>query len=137
MPQQVLLSLYHSLIHPYLEYCNIAWALEKTTVLNSLIICQKKVIRIITHSSWRAHTEPLFQKLNILSLYNINDLQLACFVYQCINNQMPCYFNNMFKLNADVHVHNTRHKTDLHSDIRTLSVRDVQSDLLVLNYGTH
>ena len=29
----------------------------------------------------------------------------------------------MFKLNADVHVHNTRHKTDLHSDIRTLSVR--------------
>lgn len=123
MPHNVLISLYNTLIHPYLEYCNIIWSLDRSSALNDLFICQKKVIRIITNSYRTAHTSPIFKKLHILPLHSINDLQLGCFVYQCLNNQLPKYFCDMFKMNVNVHEHDTRHKYDLHSNGCTLYVR--------------
>lgn len=123
MPQQILISLYNSLIQPYLEYCNVIWSLDRSCALHDLFIYQKKAIRTITKSCWTAHTSPLFKRLHILPLYSINDLQLGCFVYLCLNNQLPKYFCNMFKTNANVHKHDTRHKNDLHSDGCTLHIR--------------
>lgn len=123
MPTQILQSLYNALINPYLEYCNIVWALDRSTALNDLFKCQKKLARIITSSPWRTHTSPLFKKLLILPVHSINDLQLACFVYQCVNNQLPDYFCHMFKKNSDIHAYNTRQKDNLHYSNRSLRIR--------------
>lgn len=43
MPRNVLLSLYHTMIEPYLTYCNIVWATHDTSDLKSLFVCQKKI----------------------------------------------------------------------------------------------
>ena len=42
LPRHILLSLYRTLIHPYFEYCNIVWAVNKSCVLDKLFICQKR-----------------------------------------------------------------------------------------------
>jgi hypothetical protein len=123
VPLSVLKSLYHSLIHPYFEYCCIIWAIHRSAALTSLYRCQKKAIRIITHSPWNCHTKPLFKKLMILPLYNINDLQVACFVYRCVNRLLPDYFCDMFKFNELIHPHNTRTCHNLHLFQHRLNLR--------------
>ena len=50
---------------------------------------QKKALRAITFTKWNAHTTPLFKHLNILTVYDINKLQILCFVYKAVNNLLP------------------------------------------------
>mgnify|MGYP003438910792 FL=1 len=66
VPRAVLMSLYHALVEPYLQYCNLIWAARRTSVLNQLYLCQKKLLRIITFSDRRSHSLPLFKNLEIL-----------------------------------------------------------------------
>ena len=46
-PNNALKAIYHSLIYPYFNYCNLIWGSAATTHLQSLILIQKKCIRII------------------------------------------------------------------------------------------
>ena len=54
-----LLTLYYSFAYPYLFCCNQVWGNNYPTVLNKLLLVQKKLVRMITCSPFRAHTEPL------------------------------------------------------------------------------
>ena len=114
LPRLVLLQLYHALIEPYLMYCNIVWAAHQSTVLKQLFISQKKAIRLITFSPWQSHTKQLFIKLELLTVYNINSLQLGCFMYSTVHSLLPAYFKCMFITNTTVHSYNTRQKDDMH-----------------------
>ena len=58
----VLIQLYSTLILPYLTYCNIVWTSAADTLQNKLHILQKKAVRVISKSSFRAHTDPLFKQ---------------------------------------------------------------------------
>jgi len=115
LPQNVLRCLYFSLIHPYYEYCNIVWAINRTTVLNDLFVTQKKALRIITNSDWNCHTKPLFDKLHILSIFSLNDFQVGCLMFCATHSLLPKYFWDMFVYNSDIHEYDTRYKADVHS----------------------
>ena len=65
--KSTLLTLYNSLILPYLQYCTLIWGSTYKTHLHSLLLCQKKVARIITHSPPLSHSKPLFLELHILN----------------------------------------------------------------------
>ena len=41
------LSLYYSLIYPYLHYCNIIWSSTYPSNLNRIFLLQKRIVRII------------------------------------------------------------------------------------------
>jgi hypothetical protein len=114
IPHCVLLSLYHVLIEPYLMYCNIVWATQNTVALNSLFLCQKRAVRIITFSHWLSHTMPIFKKYRILTVCDINRLQVACFMFSIMYNLIPQYFGSMFTLNSSVHSYLTRQSNDFH-----------------------
>jgi hypothetical protein len=59
----------------------------------------------------------------ILPLFNINDLQVGCFVYRCVNRLLPGYFCDMFKFNELIHSHNTRNSQNLHLFSHRLTLR--------------
>ena len=80
LPNNVLLMLYNSMIYPYLTYCNIAWGCAKPTVLQKLILLQKRALRFITRSSYCSSTKPLFFRLGLLRLEDIHRLQIAIFM---------------------------------------------------------
>src|SRR6218665_3368913 len=91
----------------------------RLTVLETL---QKRAIRIICNTSYRAHTKPLFKYLNILPFECINKLQLGIFMYKLHSNLILASFDHWFCKNSDVHDHFTRstNKYDQQS-VRTTS----------------
>ena len=82
--------------------------------MNRLFLLQKKAIRIITHSSFYAHSKPLFTKLKILNVFDLNYLNIATFMYLCSRNLIPRHLSLNFHLNYDIHNHNTRSSTKFH-----------------------
>lgn len=97
LSRNLLKTLYFSLIHPYLSYCNIIWGNASNLALNKLTILQKRALRLISHSKFRDHTSPLFKQLKILKLSDIYKFQLGQFVYNCINNLLPKSCSNHIK----------------------------------------
>ena len=45
-------------------YCIEVWSISPHTHLKSLLLMQKKIVRIMTFSSYYAHTAPIFKDLN-------------------------------------------------------------------------
>lgn len=71
---------------PHLQYCTPIWCSTYPTHLLPLFRLQKKIIRIITNSDYFAHTQPLFKEHNIFQLFDINELQIASYIYKCIQS---------------------------------------------------
>jgi len=100
LPRHVLWSLYSTLIHLYFEYCNIGWAINKSSVLDNLFCLSKKVVRLITFSSYKCHSLPLHKACNFMPRQLINDSQPACFMYPYVNNIMPVDLCKIFAVNS-------------------------------------
>ena len=90
------LTLYYSLIYPCITYCNSTWSSTYTTNLIGIHCLQNRAVRAITNSDYRAHSAPLFFKLGILDIYQINRFQIAKFRYCCHNKLLPPLFFNLF-----------------------------------------
>ena len=60
--QNILVTLYNSLILSHLNYCTQAWGYEH----NCITKLQKKAIRIIHMARYSSHTDPLFKKIRSL-----------------------------------------------------------------------
>ncbi len=59
-------TLYFAFIQSHLNYCPIILSSINQQNFNQIKLIQKKAIRIITNSSYTAHTAPLFAQLQIL-----------------------------------------------------------------------
>ena len=94
LPQNILLMLYHSMIYPYLTYCNIVWGSANPTVIKRLEILQKRAVRIVTNSSFNSTSGPLFFRLKLLKLSDIVNFQTAQFMFKVKNNLLPIICNN-------------------------------------------
>ena len=112
--EKSLLTLYNALVLSYLNYCNIVWGSCSQTKINSLLLLQKKAVRICNHSSYLAHTTPIFKNLKILTLNDIHTLHTSIFMYKYTTNLLPPSFSNFFNYNANIHSYPTRHSSDFH-----------------------
>ena len=65
--KHTLRNMYFTFIYPYLIYCIEVWGNANEMQLTTLVKIQKKSIRLITLSHNLDHTEPLFERLNILN----------------------------------------------------------------------
>ena len=81
LPTSSLCTLYYSLVYPYLIYCISVWGSTYSSNLNRIFLLQKKVIRIMSRSSYLAHTDPLFKQLKILKLHNLYLFQVGKFMF--------------------------------------------------------
>ena len=107
-PLDVLRNLYLSLICPYLNYCILSWGCASQTLLNPIILLQKRLIRLISGSEFYAHTNPLFKAQNILKLCDIFKLQCQIFMYRTmVTDKYPQYKEKIRSLQS-THHYNTR-----------------------------
>ena len=109
LPANALKTLYHSMIYPYYTYCNYVWGNTCFETLKPIYYKQKDCVRIITMSKRREHTEPLFKKLGLLQLHEINKYMFCKFMYSWHHNELPAIFNNVFTEVKDIHDHDTRY----------------------------
>ena len=92
LPCCTLLSLYYSLIYPYIIYCNEVWGGTSGCHLNRLIVLQKRAVRIITGADYLAHTAPLFAKTKILKINDVHTYLLCLHMFknlQCNSSLYP------------------------------------------------
>ena len=108
LPTKIILSLYYSLIYPYISYCNIVWASTYRSRLQRIIILQKRICRIIMGLPYLSHTDQLLFQLGILTIKQITQLQISLFMYRYKYNLLPELFKNYFHLASDFHSHFTR-----------------------------
>ena len=101
------------MILPHLSYCNIVWGNCGITILNRLFILQKRAIRVMCNVPPLSHSSPLFKKTNILTVYQINQLQVAIFMYSYFKGILPKSFNDVFTKNSAIHSYSTRAQGNL------------------------
>ena len=108
IPQNILQTIYNSLILSHLHYGVLLWGNDN---LDRLLKLQKRAIRNIVNASYNAHSEPLFKTLNILKISDIHKLQQLKFLHKFLNHNLPEYFFSFSIIrNQDMHTYNTRYK---------------------------
>ena len=70
-----------------------------TTLLNSIVQKQKKAIRIVCNTNYRAHTQPLFAKSKILPLHQLIELHKLKFMHRFAHNRQPFSYNDTWVTN--------------------------------------
>ena len=121
LPSSSLLTLYSSLILPYLNYGILAWGNSNKTLLDKCLVLQKKALRIIFNTPARSHTNHLFLKNKILKIKDLYSFQLGQFMYNYNNNSLPSAFDSMFPKNQSFHNYPTRRSNEFHLPLlRTL-----------------
>ena len=104
---QELKMIYYSLVHSHLSYCISSWGGAPKSTLDPLIRLQKKIVRIITFSKFDSHSQPIFNKLQILNIPNLYNYSLAVELHKINCSSSNTGINHLIKLNQ-IHHHNTR-----------------------------
>ena len=112
LPTNVLISLYNSLILPYLTYSIESWFSAPNYLTKQIETLQKKSIRTIFRLPYNDHTHEHFKNNNILKLTDLHKLNTCSLFYKYINNPNSNTQNiaALFNTNSDQHDYNTRHQ---------------------------
>ena len=111
IPKRILHTLYCTLVLPYINYGILIWGKACKTYLEKIHKLQKWAVRIISNSHYRSHSAPLFQKHDILNIYDSYKLELGVFMYKYFNGLQPMSFNAFFTKPPDIHNYDTRNKS--------------------------
>ena len=114
LTKKSLFILYNSFILSHIMYCNTVWGNCSSTKINAPLLLQKRALRVITHSKYLDHTDPLFRRLKTLKVHDIHTLQTSIYMYKLTQKQLPTLFYNTFKLNSNIHSYPTRRSNDYH-----------------------
>ena len=114
LDKRCLKFLYNSFVLPYLTYCIEVWGKAKSVHIKPLITIQKKIVRILDSASYLAHSSPIFNKLDILTVKQIYVYRTGIFMFKIINSLVPTVFRNVFNFNTSIHSYETRSSKLLH-----------------------
>ena len=78
--------------------------------LKSLTVNVKKIVRIMTFSSYYAHTAPIFRDLEILTIDQLIVHRIGTVMYKFNYGLLPDVLNTMYRKNCEIHSYNTRSK---------------------------
>ena len=81
-------SIYFALVHPYINYVNIAWASTNKTYLKRILGKQKQAARL-SSDDISISSRLLMTELNILNAYQINTLKHLLFMFKVKNSIIP------------------------------------------------
>ena len=112
IPENILYSLYSTLILPYINYGVLIWGNTSKIYLDKIFKLQKWAIRTISNTHYRSHTGPLFSKFNVLNVHDTFKLNLGIFMYKHHSNQLPPIFSTHFTKHVQTHNYPTRNAQD-------------------------
>ena len=109
VPRHILLTLYCSLILPYISYGICAWGHTAETHLHKLLVLQKRSLRLIFFADRRTHAVPLFLETKQLPISFLLFEQMSLLMYDVHNNLAPVNINTKL---SSVHSYRTRSVTN-------------------------
>ena len=106
--ETTLLSLYNSLILPYVSYCIHVWGKAYDTHLKHVLVFQNKAVRIIAGVPPRTSADNLYLELDILPVKKIFVHAKGIFMYKYVNRMLPELFLDMFTPVSEIHNYDAR-----------------------------
>ena len=82
--------------------------------MTKLFKLQKKAVRLLYDAPFNAHTLPLFQQLKLLNVYDINNFNIAIFMFMCSKGLLPRSMSCKFTFNYEIHSYETRNAGNFH-----------------------
>jgi hypothetical protein len=108
VPLSTLLTMYKSLILPYITYGFPVWGQTSKSNLNKILVLQKRALRLMYISPIREHAIPLFSSSHTLPVQLLYFLSISTLMHDIKNNKVPSNISNMFTPLTSIHCHNTR-----------------------------
>ena len=96
LPPKIRKNLYYSMFDSHLNFGNLLWGCANKKLLGKIEVLQKRCIRNVALKSYRAHTEPIFKKLEILTFSDKLAFCRSVFIHQFRNNKLPISFSGIF-----------------------------------------
>ena len=106
--RNIIISIYNSLISPYISYGLIAWGQASKTHLEKILILQKRAVRLINFLPFRTHAIPYFAQSNILPITVLYFKLSSTLMLDITTNSAPQNICNLFTSTQDIHQYNTR-----------------------------
>ena len=125
-------TLYYAFLFSHLYYCIEVWGNTFNVHIDPLEKMIKRALRLISGSNRRAHTAPLFENLEILTLRKLYMYSIQIFMYKFYHKLLPCIFFDYFVTNYNVHDYDTRQRGCVHATSRSHSIRYV--DVKISNH---
>ncbi len=97
LPTHCMRTLYYSLFHSHLSYGILLWGssmLEKYK--KKLQKKQNQIVRIVFNAKYNAHTEPLFEKLEVLTIDKLVKLDCLKLMYRYTKDELPLPLMSVF-----------------------------------------
>lgn len=101
--KSALFLLYKSMIIPYLTYCIEVWGNACKSYIEPLFLLQKRAIRVVNGSGFRAHTNPVFKQLQTLKFTELAEFSLLKIMYYAHQKTLPVNLQNRFKKRESTH----------------------------------
>ena len=109
LPLNIRKKIHHSLFESHLNFGNILWGCASNKCIKKIDNLQKKCIRNVDLNKFKAHTEPIFKKMEILKFADKLSFCQAQFMHQYRHKKLPESFDNMFVEISDQADLQTRH----------------------------
>ena len=108
-PKRILKLIYMSIIHSHINYCNIIWGSAEKSNLQPIFLLQKKAVRIINMSGYLDSSQPIFESLEILTIFQLYLYNCSLFAHKCIQQNLYPQFKQKITQNCNIHSYRTRH----------------------------
>ena len=108
VPRKILLTLYNSLILPYISYGLSAWGQAAKCHLDKVLKLQKRALRFIYLADCRDSAIPLFYSSNISPINVLFTETIAGLMHDVHVKKAPIKICDLFSYVADQHSYNTR-----------------------------
>ena len=96
LPLKIRKTLYFSLFDSHINFGNLLWGCATKKLLSKIENLQKRCVRNVALSKFKAHTEPLYKKLSILKFTDKLSFCQSIFMHKYRNNKLPESFANKF-----------------------------------------
>ena len=112
LPRHTLKTVYNSLVLPHIQYGITLWGSK----CKKLEILQKQCVRKINKTKrYRAHTDPLFKRSNLLKIEDIHSFFCLKIFYRYEKQLLPLFFKDMFPKVSEYHRYETSNSNEFHT----------------------
>ena len=103
-----IVDLYYASVHSLLFFSLISWGNSYEFNLHPVFLFQKRVIRIITFSSFLEHISPFFKSLKTMKSFDLVRFILSDFMYKFHKHLLTSVFSSLFSSIRSIHTYITR-----------------------------
>ena len=82
LPLDIRKNIYRCLFESHLNFGSIIYGAAKQTILNKVYCLQKKALRLVNNSNYKAHTDPIFKSLGLLKHSDLIKYNQSLFMYK-------------------------------------------------------